>query len=230
MFIGFDPMYFLFIAPALILSLYASIKVQSSFAKYSQIRTGNGMNGAAVAREILRRNAIDDVQVEEVAGFLSDHYDPRTRVLRLSPKVYQADSISSVAVAAHEVGHALQHKEGYAPLALRSALVPTASIGSNLAWILMLAGFVLGQTGLIWAGVIAFGAVVLFQVITLPVEFDASARAMVQLADGGLVSAEEATGARKMLNAAALTYVAAALTAILQLLYFIMRASSSSRN
>jgi Zn-dependent membrane protease YugP len=226
----FDPLYLLLISPALILSMWATVKVQANFAKYSKQRTRHGLTGADVARAILRRNGISDVAVEEVSGFLSDHYDPRHRVLRLSPNVYRHDSVSAVAVAAHEVGHALQHAQGYAPLAIRSSLVPAAALGSNLAWILLLIGIVLNVTNLVWAGVAVFGAAVLFSIVTLPVEFNASSRAMAQLADGGLIEVDEITGARKMLSAAAMTYVAAALMAVLQLLYFIMIALGRSRH
>ncbi|MBI1849270.1 MAG: zinc metallopeptidase [Planctomycetes bacterium] len=220
----FDPMYLLYMSPALILSLWATIKVQGAFAKYSKVQTRRRLTGAEVAKAILQRNGIADVSVEEVSGMLSDHYDPREKVLRLSPKVYREDSISSVAVAAHEVGHAIQHQQGYAPLALRSSLVPVANIGSNLAMPLFFIGMILHFTGLIWAGIVVFGAAVLFSLVTLPVEFNASARAMVQITEGGLIDPDEAQGARKMLNAAAMTYVAAALMAILQLLYLVTAA------
>jgi uncharacterized protein len=216
--------YFLYMLPALALSLYATIKVQGAFAKYSQIATRRHLTGAEVANAILQRNGISDVTVEEVSGMLTDHYDPRAKVLRLSPKVYREDSVSSVAVAAHEVGHAIQHQQGYAPLALRSSLVPAANIGSNLAMPLFFIGMFLHMTQLIWIGIAVFGAAVLFSLVTLPVEFDASRRALVQVTEGGLVEPDEADGARKMLNAAALTYVAAALMAILQLLYLISAA------
>lgn len=224
MLVGFDPLYLALVAPAILLSLYASFKVKSTFAAYSRVRTRRGLTGAETAQAILLANGINDVKVEEVNGFLSDHYDPRHKVLRLSPDVYRGDSLSSVGVAAHEVGHALQHADGYAPLRLRSFMVPVASIGSNLAFPLILGGILLNALGLAYAGVALFGAIVLFQLVTLPVEFNASSRAIAQLGNIGVLSnPEEERGSRKVLSAAALTYVAAAVVALMNLVYWMMR-------
>lgn len=224
MLVGFDPLYLALVAPAILLSLYASFKVKSTFAAYSRVRTRRGLTGAETAHAILLANGINEVKVEEVNGFLSDHYDPRHKVLRLSPDVYRGDSLSSVGVAAHEVGHALQHADGYAPLRLRSFMVPVASIGSNLAFPLILGGILLNALGLAYAGVALFGAIVLFQLVTLPVEFNASSRAIAQLGNIGVLSSpEEERGSRKVLSAAALTYVAAAVVALMNLVYWMMR-------
>ncbi len=220
---GIDPLYLVLVMPAVLLSLWASIKVKSTFAQYSRVRTRRGISGAETAKAILLANGIHDVRVEEVKGFMTDHYDPRQRVLRLSPDVYRGQSVSSVGVAAHEVGHALQHGDGYAPLALRSFCVPVASIGSNLAWPLLVIGALLQMTALAYAGLVLFGSVVLFQLVTLPVEFNASSRAIAQISHLGLVSREEEDGARRVLFAAAMTYVAAAVVALLNLLYWLMR-------
>jgi hypothetical protein len=218
----FDPVYFLFVGPAILVSMWATFVVKSTFARYTKERTRGGVSGAQAAREILRANGITDVSVEQVSGFLSDHYDPRKKVLRLSPDVYSGTTVAAVGVAAHEVGHALQHSQGYAPLAIRSSLVPVASLGSQLSWILIVVGFVIKP--LLLVGIALFGASVLFSLVTLPVEFNASSRAMVQISTLGLLSAEEEKGARKVLSAAAMTYVAAAITAVLTLLYFLHRA------
>ncbi len=219
----FDPMYFVILAPGFILAGWAAIKVKGNFARYSKVRASRGMTGAQVAREILRRNNINDVDVVETGGALSDHYDPRTRTVRLSPDVYQLPSVASIAVAAHEVGHAIQHAKDYAPLALRSAAVPIARIGSYAPWIIMIGGFLLQMTGMVYLGVILFTGTVAFQLITLPVEFDASARAKHELEHLGLATASDSVGVKKVLSAAAMTYVAGALTAILTLLYYLLR-------
>jgi hypothetical protein len=231
----FDPLYFLIVGPALILSIVAQIWVKRSFGKYSKVTTGGGLTGAEVAQRVVQ-NAGLGVRVERVTGFLSDHYDPRSRVLRLSPEVFDGRSISSVGVAAHEAGHALQHARGYLPLQWRSALVPITSVGSNLAWPLLMIGFIimtmmpaLGMK-VVLAGIALFSLAVVFQLITLPVEFDASRRAVAVLAGQGFVSAVELEGVKKVLTAAAMTYVAAAAAAVLQLLYFLMRAGVLRRN
>ena len=220
----FDPLYLIMVMPAFLLSLYAAFKVKATYAKYSKIPTIRGITGAQAAQNILRSAGIYDVAIEVSRGFLSDHYDPTKRVLRLSDNVYSGDSIASVGVAAHEAGHALQHAQGYAPMKLRSAIVPMASIGSNLSWFLLMFGFIFHAKGLVLLGIVFFTAVVLFQVVTLPVEFNASARALQALPAAGILSEQEVPGARKVLNAAAMTYVAAAVTAVLQLLYFLFRA------
>jgi hypothetical protein len=219
----FDPLYLLLMAPAFLFSLFASFWVKSSFRKYSKIETASGITGAQAADRILRSKGISDVEIGPTTGFLSDFYDPSSKTLRLSPDVYQGRSVSSIGVAAHEAGHALQHADGYAPLKLRTAIVPMANIGSNFAWILLIAGMFLGMVGLIKIGVILFSAVVAFQVVTLPVEINASRRALAAISSSGILMAEEVAGARRVLTAAAMTYVAAAATAILTLLYFLIR-------
>ncbi|MGE5199181.1 MAG: zinc metallopeptidase [Rhodospirillaceae bacterium] len=222
----FDPLYWLVVGAGLILSLWASFKVKGTFAKYSQFATRSGMSGADVARRILAQNGIHDVEVEAVGGSLTDHYDPRTKTLRLSEPVYAGRSMAAFGVAAHEVGHAIQHARAYAPLKWRSAWVPVANIGGGLSMFVIMAALFLGgatsatgQTvGMI--GVVLFATTTLFTLITLPVEFDASKRALATLQSGGYVSTEEYAGAKKVLDAAALTYVAAAITSIMTLLYW----------
>jgi uncharacterized protein len=225
----FDPLYFIIVGPALILSIIAQIWVKGSFSRYSKIATSAGLSGAEVAQRIVAQTGAG-VRVEKVGGFLSDHYDPRTRVLRLSPEVYEEHSISSVGVAAHEAGHALQHAAGYLPLQWRSAMVPLTMFGSNLAWPLLMIGFIFGALSLVKLGIILFSAAVFFQIITLPVEFDASRRAVAVLRTGGYLTAPEISGVKKVLTAAAMTYVAAAAAAVLQLLYFLLRAGLLRRN
>ena len=217
----FDPTYLLLI-PAILLSLYAQTKVQSTFNKYMRVPARSGITGAQAARELLRQNQVYDVKVEQVSGRLSDHYDPRSKTLRLSPEVYGNHSLASLGVAAHEVGHAFQHASEYAPLKLRSAIVPVANIGSSLAMPLLILGLILSIPSLVQIGIIAFSAAVLFQLITLPVEFNASNRAIAALESGGMIQRDEAGPTRKVLNAAALTYVAATLMSVLQLLRLIL--------
>lgn len=226
----FDPLYLIMVLPALLLSIYAQIRVKSTFSKFSRVTTFRGVTGAQAAQTILRAAGIHDVTVELTTGFLSDHYDPRGKVLRLSESVYAGNSIASVGVAAHEAGHAIQDAMGYAPLKLRGALVPVSTIGSNLAWPLLLIGFIFMSQSLIMAGILFFTLAVLFQIITLPVEFNASSRALAALPAAGILSESEVSGARKVLSAAALTYVAAATAAVLQLLYFLMRAGLLGRD
>lgn len=220
----FDPLYFIILAPALILSGIASLKVKSAFKRGSQIGTQRGWTGAQIAQAILDREGIQDVGIEPTQGHLSDHYDPRHKVLRLSPDVYHGRSVSSAGVAAHEVGHAIQHARGYTPLELRNLIVPAAGFGSNFSWILLMAGVILQMSSLIMVGVVMFAAVVLFQLVNLPVEFNASSRARQTLLANGLVTESEDKEVGKVLNAAAMTYVAATLTAILTLIYFLIRA------
>lgn len=217
----FDPMYFIIVGPALILSIVAQIWVKGAFNRFSRVGIRAGLTGAEVAAQIAR-NARLDVRIERGKGFLSDHYDPRGRVLRLSPKVFDGRSISSIGVAAHEAGHAIQHARNYMPLQLRSAMVPVAQFGSQLAWPLLLIGMILSFGPLVKLGMIFFAAAVLFQLITLPVEFDASRRAVAVLQGQGFVTQVELAGVQKVLTAAAMTYVAAAATALLQLLYFFL--------
>ena len=219
----FDPLYLLFSLPALLLALWAQWQVQSAYKKFSQVRTITGVNGAQAARRILDMNGLRHVVVERVEGFLSDHYDPAHKVLRLSPQVYEGSTLASVGVAAHEAGHALQDREGYAMLKLRSAMVPSVQIGSWLGPIIFIVGFLMsgfiGQT-MAWAGLILFGATAAFALVTLPVEFNASGRARQLLVSHGILSPTELSGINSVLNAAALTYVAAAAQAISTLLYY----------
>lgn len=220
----FDPLYIIMIMPAFLLSLYASFKVKATYSKYSKIPAISGITGSQAARRLLNSAGIYDVAIELGRGFLSDHYDPANRVLRLSESVYSGNSLASVGVAAHEVGHAIQHANGYAPLRLRSSLVPMANIGSGFSWILILIGFVMHAKGMLLLGIMFFSVVVLFQIVTLPVEFNASSRALKALPVAGILSSDEVSGAKKVLTAAAMTYVAAAVSAVLQLLYFLIRA------
>ena len=220
----FDPLYLVFFIPGLLLSLWASARVKSTFRRYSQVPSARGYSGADAARELIRHRGLSGVRVEETAGFLSDHYDPTERVLRLSPDVYHGRSLAALGVAAHEAGHAIQHAKGYGPLKFRSAVVRPAAIGSNLGTVIAGIGLFAQSAGLVWAGIILFSAFVVFTLVTLPVEFDASRRAVVALRDIGIISPRESDGTAAVLNAAALTYVAAAITAILQLLYFVVRA------
>lgn len=204
--------------PAILLSMYASGKVQSTFAKYSKIMSNNGQTGADIARLILREQGIDNVNVEHIRGNLTDHYDPRTNTVRLSDAVYGARSISAISVAAHECGHAIQHNIGYFPLNVRSAFVPVAQFGSQMAMPLVVMGMIMSSSLFINIGIIVFSAVVLFQFVTLPVEFNASSRAIKVMLSSGIIDEREEEGARKVLSAAALTYVAAALTSLLTLI------------
>ncbi len=220
---GLDPLYWIMMIPVVILSGYASMKVKSTFNKYSQKHVASGLSGAEVARKILDRQGLSNINVEQTQGFLSDHYDPSAKVLRLSPGVYSGRNIAALGVAAHEAGHAIQDLKNYVPLKLRSAMVPLASIGSNFSWIAIMAGFFLRFMGLVKIGIILFCIIVVFQIVTLPVEFDASSRAKVILRDMAFINGEEAKGVSKVLNAAALTYVAAALSSIMTLLYFLIR-------
>jgi Zn-dependent membrane protease YugP len=220
----FDPILMLISVPGLLLSMWASFKVKTTFRHYGQVRPRSGLSGAEAARELLRQHGVADVRVEPIEGFLSDHYDPQARVLRLSPDVYSGCSLAALGVAAHEAGHALQHAADYKPLSFRSLVVKPAMFGSQLGMYAVFAGLMLHATGFVWVGVIMFSAFVLFTLVTLPVEFDASRRAVAVLADSGMIAPDEVDGTRKVLSAAALTYVAAAITAVLQLLYFLWRA------
>lgn len=220
----FDPVYFLFIGPALLLSLWASWRTKSAFNKYSQVRAASGLTGAEAAQLLLDRAGIRDVKVVPHQGMLSDHYNPVNKTLALSEGVYASRSVAALGVACHEAGHAIQHATHYAPLWLRSALVPTVGIGSNLGMIVMMAGLFLQKPGLVGIGAILFSAVLAFQLVTLPVEFDASNRAKLLLSEYALVSPMEREGVDRVLNAAALTYVAAAISTLMTLLYYLMRA------
>lgn len=221
----FDPLYFLFIGPALLLGLWAQFRIKSTYAAAQ--KQAAPISGAAAARHILESAGIRDMPIEQVPGHLSDHYDPRAKVLRLSSEVYSSRSLAAVGIAAHEAGHALQDAKNYTPLTIRNAVVPAAGIGSNLGMLLFIIGLFAQLPGLIWAGIALFSAVVFFQVVNLPVEFNASSRAKAQLVTLGIVPADQMVYVNRVLNAAALTYVAATLQAILTLLYLIMRAGNS---
>jgi hypothetical protein len=220
----FDPTYFLFLAPALALSLWASFRTKSAFNKYSRVPVSTGMTGARAAQRLLDSAGITDVKVVPHQGMLTDHYNPITKTLALSEQVYGVPSIAAVGVACHEAGHAIQHATAYKPLWLRSLLVPSANIGSTLGYLVMTFGLIMGSLQLFMVGVVLFSCVLLFQVVTLPVEFDASARAKQLAVANGIVLPQEREGMDRVLNAAALTYVAAAVSTLLTLLYFLMRA------
>lgn len=209
---------FLILIPALIISAWAQMKVKSTFDRYSRVRSINEYTGAQVARMLLDAEGLYDVPVQQISGRLTDHYDPRERVMRLSREVFSSTSIAAIGVAAHETGHAIQHQKQYAPLQIRSAIVPVVNLSSNASWAIFLLGFILGLPSLINLGVYLFGAVVIFQLITLPVEFDASNRALKIVGERGIMYGDEIKGAKSVLSAAALTYVAAALMAISQLI------------
>ena len=220
---GFDGTYVLVLI-GVILTLLAQAKMQSTFSKYSKILSTSGMNGAGVARRILDMNGLGDVEVNHVSGNLTDHYNPANRTVNLSDATYNSYSIAAVSVAAHECGHAIQHSKNYAPLSFRTAIFPLANIGSNLAWPIIIIGVILGGMGniMIQLGIIMFSLAVLFQFVTLPVEFDASARALVKLNEDGILPFDEESAAKKVLFAAALTYVAAAASSVLQLLRLVL--------
>jgi len=217
----YDPTWLLLI-PALLFALYAQYKVRSTYEYYSQMASARGMTGGEVARQLLNHNRLYDVEVEETSGWLSDHYDPRTRRLRLSSGIYRSRSIAALGVAAHEVGHAIQHGMGYLPLKIRHGLFPVANLGSTLALPLFFIGFLFSSPKLMDIGIILFSGAVLFQVVTLPVEFNASRRALYQLRAGGYLAEDEIPSARKVLNAAALTYVAATAVAVLHLIRLLL--------
>lgn len=218
---GFGPG-MIFVIPAIILAFYAQSKVKSTFHKYLQIGSSKGYTGAQVARAILDKNGLYEVTVESIGGTLSDHYDPRNKVIRLSPQVYGGNSLASISVAAHEVGHAMQHSHGYIPLNIRNTIAPIANFGSRTVWLLVFGAFILGMPQLIDLGILLYLCAVLFQVITLPVEFNASTRAIEQLEINGVISQQEIAPSKKVLNAAALTYVAAMAVSLAQLLRLIM--------
>lgn len=217
---GYDPTYWMVIV-GMIISMLASAKVKSAFNKYSKVRSMSGMTGAQVAERILSSQGIYDVSVQRVAGSLTDHYNPSTKVVNLSETVYSSTSVAAIGVAAHECGHAIQHAKGYVPLSLRTAIVPVANIGSKIAWPLLILGLLINSRSsltFIYAGIICFSFALIFQIVTLPVEFNASARALKLLTSNGILSDDEVGKTRKVLTAAALTYVAAVAASILQLL------------
>jgi len=219
---GFDIYYVILVLPAVLLSLLAQAKVSTTFSKYQKQISQRRMTGYDAARRILDSNGLSNVRIEQVSGNLTDHYDPRTNVIRLSDGVYNSPSIAAMGVAAHEAGHAVQHSVGYVPIKLRNSVLPLANIGSHASVPLALLGLLLGFEGLVNAGLILFGAVVLFQLVTLPVEFNASSRAVSILFSSGLIGEDEKKGVKKVLGAAALTYVAAALTSLMNLLRLIL--------
>ncbi|GGC87404.1 zinc metallopeptidase [Thalassobacillus devorans] len=214
--------YLIYVAILMIIPLWAQSRVKSTYKKYSKVATSSSMTGAQVARKILDDNGLNNVAIEETRGMLSDHYDPRKKIVRLSTDNFHGHSMAASAVAAHEVGHAIQDAQDYAFLRLRSALVPVASFGSNISIFLIIGGALLGMSGLLLLGIIFFAAAVLFQLITLPVEFDASNRAMEQMVSTGVITNNEERPTKKVLNAAALTYVAAALVALAELIRFLL--------
>lgn len=225
--IFFDPFLYVFLAPALLLALVASVMVRSAYSHARQVPAR--MSGYAAARHILDAAGLYDVGIEQVPGHLSDHYDPRDKVLRLSPEVYHDHSMAAVGIAAHEAGHALQDAHRYLPLVIRNFAVPAANFGSSLGMILLMIGLGVGFYQLAWLGVILFSGVAFFQIVNLPVEFNASSRAKALLVDEGIVDAQDMTAVRKVLNAAALTYVAATLQSILTVLYYVLRLVSQSQ-
>ncbi|MDR2663249.1 MAG: zinc metallopeptidase [Treponema sp.] len=219
---GFDIYYLVLVVPTILLSLWAQFKVKSTFSRYSRVQCSKGITGAQAARLLMDANNITNVAIEPVAGSLTDHYDPGHHVLRLSQPVYGVASIAAVGVAAHETGHAVQHARGYGPLWLRSALVPVANIGSSIGPWLAVAGLVMAFQPLLTIGIILFAGAVAFYLITLPVEFNASARALAILKQNQVLTGEELAGVRKVLSAAAMTYVASALTALMSLLRLVL--------
>lgn len=219
---GFDPLYFLILI-SVVIAMVAQYKVKSTYSKYSRVRSDLGLTGVQAAQKILNMNGIYDVSIQHIAGDLTDNYNPRNKVLSLSDAVYNSTSIAAIGVAAHECGHAIQHDVGYAPLLIRNTIAPVVNIASSLSWIFIAAGLFFGMSPtLIDVGIIMFSLAVLFELITLPVEFNASGRALTILSDSGMLYPDETAGAKKVLSAAAMTYVASALTAVLQLLRLIM--------
>ena len=220
----FDPMYLLFALPGLALALLASFMTKSTFNHYSRVASAYGMTGAQAAQKMLSQAGVSNVAIEETGGFLTDHYDPVSKKLRLSPSVYRSNSLSAIGVACHEAGHALQHAHGFAPLYVRSALVPATNVSSWLSYVVIMLGFVLHSQQFILFGAVLFSAAVLFSIVTLPVEWDASRRAKLLMVKTGVGSEREAVSAGKVLDAAFMTYVAAAVSSVLTLLYYLMRA------
>lgn len=217
----YDPT-FIILIPAIILSLWAQSRVTSTFNKYSKANNRSGMTGADIARRILNLNGLTNVKVERVSGNLTDHYDPRENVVRLSDATFASQSVGAIGVAAHEVGHAIQHATGYSAIRIRNAIVPAVNFCNMLSMPILLIGLLISATGLIDLGIIFFSATVLFQLITLPVEFNASKRAIATLEDNGMLIGEELSGAKKVLSAAAMTYVAAAVSSILSLIRILL--------
>ncbi|MDR0764534.1 MAG: zinc metallopeptidase [Synergistaceae bacterium] len=225
----FDPRYMIMILPALLLSFYAQMKVKTTFARFNSVHARAGCDAASVCRKLLDGFGLNGVRIERVPGNLTDHYDPRSKVLRLSDSVGGSASIAAIGVAAHEVGHAVQDLRHYAPLRIRNSLVPAANIGSNMGMLLFLIGIPMGMGFLTTLGIALFSCAVLFQIVTLPVEFDASRRALAMVRNAGIMSENELRGAKSVLSAAALTYVAATLMAVTQLLYLLSRSRGGRR-
>ena len=225
-----DPMYICFMIPAILLMMLTQWYVSSSYSKWSRVQVRSGLTGAQAAQRLIQSGGLYNVNIQPIAGNLTDHYDPRTKVLSLSQGVYQGNSVAALAVAAHELGHAMQDSEGYAPLRLRALLVPAVNIGSYLGWILIILGIIIGQLGLAWVGVLVFSGGLVFALVTVPVELNASGRAKRLLASTGLISgSDEESGVNRVLNAAALTYVAGAVTAALQLMYYVFMVAGMGR-
>lgn len=218
------------VIPGLLLGMWAQFKVKSSFEKYQRVLSRSGYTAEGVARMLLNRGNCDSVSIQQTGGMLTDHYDPRSRVLRLSSSVYGSNSVAAIGVAAHECGHAMQHQEGYAPLRLRSALVPVVNLGSNLYFPIFLLGILFSWEPLVYVGIACFGLTLLFALVTLPVEFNASSRAIRALREGGYLGEEELSGAKAVLDAAALTYVASAISSLLQLLRLLIIARRNDRD
>ena len=225
----FDPLYFVFALPALLLALFAQWRVRATYQKYAQIPNMRGLSGTDAARKLLEATGLGHVNLEGASGQLTDHYDPRSRTLRLSQGVATGKSVASLGIVAHELGHAVQHHEQYLPMRLRASIVPAANLGTYLGPILFVIGLLLNLTSLAWLGIILFSGAVVFSLVTLPVELDASRRALVLLYDNGLVDVRERDGARAVLNAAALTYFAALAQAVSNLLYYVFLLTGSRR-
>ncbi len=219
---GIDITYIIFVLPAIIFTMIAQSRVTQTFNKYSQKSTAFGLTGAQIARKILDTNGLNNVEVESCAGALTDHYDPKNNVIRLSQSVYSSSSVAAAGVAAHECGHAIQHAQGYGPIKLRTAIIPISRFGSSLSVPLILLGFIFGLQPLVTAGIVFFGAAVLFQLVTLPVEFNASSRALITLGSNGSLTSDELPMAKKVLSAAAMTYVAALSVSLAQFLRLII--------
>ena len=225
LFMPFDYLYLILVLPALLFSMWAQYKVTSSFGKYSKQRTQNGLTGAAAAREVLQRAGVSGVRIERISGNLTDHFDPRENVIRLSDSVHDVSSVAAVGVAAHEAGHAIQYAEHYYPMKVRALIIPVTNLGSKLAVPLIIIGLLLEFSGLINLGILLFGTIVMFQLVTLPVEFNASRRAVNILSDSRLLAANEVPASKKVLTAAALTYVGALAVSLAQLLRFVLIAA-----
>ena len=221
LYMPFDSLYLILVLSALLFSMWAQFKVTSSFKKYAKQRTSNGLTGAEAAQEVLRKSGVDGVRIERVSGKLTDHFDPRTNVIRLSESVYDSTSVAAVGVAAHEAGHAVQYASAYVPMKIRAGIIPVTRFGSMLSVPLIMMGIFLNMTGLINIGIILFGAVVVFQLVTLPVEFNASRRAITVLDQSGVLAKNELPSAKKVLSAAALTYVGALAVSLAQLIRLI---------